>query len=117
MGTKKTDDRYQEIGVEYEKESPEAKAASPIAMLNELAHRAALAVAAGDQVPAVAAGTFALYVTPERTLLLVSSVDDPDSPLAGERTVEIPAGILRSVAAFGSGGGKLGALKAMFGGG
>jgi len=83
--------------------------------LDDMADANAELVASGGQAQPLAQGTFSLYVTPESGLLLVTRVNDPASPLHGERAQELPARLIRAVTAFGSGGGMLNALGGLIG--
>lgn len=66
-----------------------------------------------DQAIPAIAGTFALYPMENGGLVFVADVKE--GPMAGTHRHIMPPAMIRAVAAFGQGGGKLGALKALIG--
>lgn len=92
-----------------EVEVMDLRGVDPARLITQLQILASENVANGTPTP-FAHGTFAIYPTPKGGIMLVL-----DSPQAGgvSRT-EVPAGMIRALAAFG-GGGKFGAIKALFG--
>lgn len=69
---------------------------------------------AGAPVP-IAAGTFAVYPMADGGLMFVT--DCAEGLLAGTHRNRLPPAMIRAATALASGGGKLGALKALAGGG
>lgn len=82
-----------------------------IERLAEQSHQAQLA---GQPPTPFAVGTFAMYVTADKGLMIVTEAPE-GAPLAGTNRMRVPHGIVRALTALMAGGSKFDALKAMMG--
>lgn len=80
-------------------------------LLDELA---AAAATAGPEPTPIAQGTFAMYPMPDGGLMFVTSV--AEGPMAGTRHMRMPPSLIRAAGTFLGGGGKVAAIKGLFGG-
>lgn len=65
-----------------------------------------IAESSGDSPEPMAAGTFAMYATPDGGMMMVTSVAE-GNPMAGVRRTKVPPGMIRAVTVL-AGGGSIG---------
>lgn len=94
-------------------DTQEAPAASPADLAQMLEGLAAIA-RASDEPVTLAAGTFAVYPTPDGALMLVMQVDEGPMASPEPQRARVPANLIKAMAAL-AGGSKSGAVKALFG--